>query len=195
MNIHYKVNFFSDWHASSGLSGGAYADSLVIKENGFPYLPGKTVKGLLREASVKISSLSNGALVDEDFINDVFGVEPSPEQINQEIKTREGDAFFGNAYLSEAILSELEEKSAYLKGSLYQVRAFTKLDKAGIAAEGTLRQMEVCVPVTLYGEIDGFPNREGYLEQFKLCMQGIKRLGLNRSRGLGRCEFSIIKTA
>ena len=46
-----KIEFFSPWHCGSGLSAGADADSLVIKDiNGLPFIPGKTIKGLIREA-------------------------------------------------------------------------------------------------------------------------------------------------
>ena len=50
-DLNIKIEFFSPWHCGSGLSAGADADSLVIKDtNGLPYIPGKTIKGLIREA-------------------------------------------------------------------------------------------------------------------------------------------------
>lgn len=49
--IRYTIEFFSDWHCGSGLASGAEADSVVIKDrSGLPYVPGKTLKGLVREA-------------------------------------------------------------------------------------------------------------------------------------------------
>ncbi|MDE6805090.1 MAG: hypothetical protein K2J29_10705, partial [Muribaculaceae bacterium] len=51
MDIRYRIEFFSDWHCGSGLSAGADVDALVIKDDcGLPFVPGKTVKGLVREA-------------------------------------------------------------------------------------------------------------------------------------------------
>ncbi len=51
MDIRYKIQFHTFWHCGSGLASGADADLLVIKDkDGIPYVPGKTVKGLLREA-------------------------------------------------------------------------------------------------------------------------------------------------
>ena len=50
-DLNIKIEFFSPWHCGSGLSAGADADSLVIKDiNGLPFIPGKTIKGLIREA-------------------------------------------------------------------------------------------------------------------------------------------------
>ena len=52
MTINYELKFFDYWHVSSGLSGGAALDSYVVKDSaGLPYVPGKTIKGLVREAA------------------------------------------------------------------------------------------------------------------------------------------------
>ena len=52
MTINYELKFFDYWHVSSGLCGGAALDSYVAKDSaGFPYVPGKTIKGLVREAA------------------------------------------------------------------------------------------------------------------------------------------------
>ena len=50
-NLTLKIQFFSPWHCGSGLSAGADTDALVIKNpQGLPFVPGKTIKGLVREA-------------------------------------------------------------------------------------------------------------------------------------------------
>ena len=49
--IDYQIEFFSQWHCGSGLSAGADIALLVIKDKeGMPFIPGKTLKGLIREA-------------------------------------------------------------------------------------------------------------------------------------------------
>ncbi|MDD2650440.1 MAG: RAMP superfamily CRISPR-associated protein, partial [Candidatus Cloacimonetes bacterium] len=51
----YQVKFLSDWHCGSGLTSGSDVDALVIKDqNNLPIIPGKTIKGLLREAAETI---------------------------------------------------------------------------------------------------------------------------------------------
>ena len=73
MNIKYKIKFYSDWHCGSGLSSGADLDLLVIKDkDGLPFVPGKTIKGLLLEAVEEINELS-GQKFNAD-IQEVFGV-------------------------------------------------------------------------------------------------------------------------
>lgn len=50
-NIKYTIEFYSQWHCGSGLSAGADVDALVVKDKDYmPYVPGKTIKGLVREA-------------------------------------------------------------------------------------------------------------------------------------------------
>jgi CRISPR/Cas system CMR subunit Cmr4 (Cas7 group RAMP superfamily) len=40
----------SYWHIGDGKQAGVYADALVRKDNGLPYIPGKSINGLLRDA-------------------------------------------------------------------------------------------------------------------------------------------------
>jgi CRISPR/Cas system CSM-associated protein Csm3 (group 7 of RAMP superfamily) len=188
--ITYQIAFFSYWHASSGLAGSTYADLLVNKtREGLPYIPGKTLKGLLRDAAESIRLLGSG-LISDAFVVDVFGQHPKKDEKGNEIEspTLEGKAFFTNATLSANLSSNIQ---AYEKKFLFDVLASTAINEKGTAKEGSLRQLEVTVPLTLYASIEQFPAVDGYEQQLEYCLQWIKRMGMNRSRGLGRCEFSI----
>ena len=190
--INYQIEFFSYWHASSGLAGSTYADLLVNKtRNGLPYIPGRTLKGFLREAAEVIHEFDS-TLVTQAFILDVFGQEPTKEDVEEERATTEAQCFFTNANLSGYLGSAIQERQ---KPYLYSVLASTKINKQGLAADATLRQLEVTVPLTLLASIEQFPDNQNYEQQLLYCFQWIKRMGLNRSRGLGRCRFSIIKNS
>ena len=66
--IKYEIEFFSNWHCGSGLAAGADVDALVIKDNnGLPYVPGRTLKGLLREAATIL-------FADKELIGTIFGI-------------------------------------------------------------------------------------------------------------------------
>ena len=66
-DIKYKITFYSNWHCGSGLAAGADTDELVIKDrNGLPYVPGRTIKGLLREAAMMLSQFIS---IPEESIN------------------------------------------------------------------------------------------------------------------------------
>ena len=189
--IHYQIEFFSYWHAGSGLSSNTYSDMLVNKtRDGFPYVPGRTLKGLLREAAETINILDE-TLVTTAFISDVFGQAPTQDDLEAEKITREALSFFGSGLLSDYLRSSISENQ---KPLLYNVVSATSIGTDGVAKESSLRQMEVTIPLVLFARIEGFPEEEGYVTQLAHCFGWIKSLGLNRSRGLGRCKFSLLKT-
>jgi CRISPR/Cas system CSM-associated protein Csm3 (group 7 of RAMP superfamily) len=184
--ITYQIEFFSYWHAGSGLAGSTYADSIVNKnEDNLPVIPGKTIKGLLREAAEKINEL-NKELVSNDFILNVFGEKESTGLIDYK---KEGRAFFSNVSLSKSLSENILKSN--LSDDLYHVISSTEIDNNGQAKDGSLRQLEVTIPITLYGSIEHFPDNN-YEVQLANCFKWIKQLGHNRNRGLGKCKFSIV---
>lgn len=185
----YQIEFYSYWHASSGLAGSTYADLLVNKtRDGLPYIPGRSLKGLLREAAVSIRAF-HPDLISEAFILDVFGQKPTQDDEELESQTLEAQAFFTNANLSQELSKEIVKNAD--QPYLYEVLASTAIDgQKGIAQNGTLRQLEVTVPLTLYAAIEQFPDEPDYRNMMEYCMKWVKRMGLNRTRGLGRCQFS-----
>jgi CRISPR/Cas system CMR subunit Cmr4 (Cas7 group RAMP superfamily) len=72
--ITYKILFHSEWHCGSGLSSGSDLDALVVKDaEGFPFIPGKTLKGLLKEAAFELIKLKNEDPEKSSFITELFG--------------------------------------------------------------------------------------------------------------------------
>ena len=71
MDINYTIKFHTYWHCGSGLAAGGDADLLVVKDkDGVPFVPGKTIKGLVREA-VDLLFLDK---ISKDVYKSVFGV-------------------------------------------------------------------------------------------------------------------------
>lgn len=181
-SINYKIEFFSFWHIGSGITGGTYADNLVLKDsNKLPYIPGRTLKGLFREASEEIARLNNN-LISSSEIEKIFG-------------KREGDGlkdesctFFKDAVISKVLAEKIIEGNH--QESLYHVLSSTKLDMNGLADDGSLRQLEVSVPLSLFGTIELFDQVD--VQLLKHSAAWVKSLGLNRNRGLGRCKISIL---
>ncbi|MBU1668181.1 CRISPR-associated protein [bacterium] len=184
MTLHYEIKFLDYWHMSSGLSAGAKLDSTVTKDTkGIPYVSGKTLKGLAREMAE--------ILGDKAFVKKCFGA----EEIDM------GECYFSNVELSKETREEIIEYG--LQERLYDVIASTKIgkkdkfkdgkqiEKRDIAVDNSLREIEVVVPITLEGVIDDIPDE--YQEKMKQSLKMIKRMGLNRNRGLGRCEISIVE--
>lgn len=195
MDITYKVEFFTDWHCGSGLSAGAYVDALVVKDSdGLPFLPGKTVKGLLKEASKDIVALRSG---DDDEVR-----ESRMAAIRQGFGDFDGNddsghgALKGTAHFTNATIAPYERETIIagkLQPYLYRTVSSTAIGEDGIAVDKSLRRMEVTVPCVLEGKILNLPDNDDFRGIITDALRYIKRLGQNRNRGLGRCSFSSIK--
>lgn len=189
-NIKYKIQFFSPWHCGSGLSGGADLDSLVIRDkNGLPFIPGKTLKGLIREAAEDYAYLC-GEMTDKD-IDTVFGkIYDYTDVLNKNnVEEYNGCAYFKNASLCK------EESDAIISNNaqdyLFNDVSSTAISETGTAVEHSLRCIETVVPCTLYSEILNVPDEMS--EPISLSLKLIHHIGVNRNRGLGRCDVNAIE--
>lgn len=139
--IGYEITFHTDWHCGSGLAAGADVDALVIKDrDGLPFVPGKTIKGLLREATEYLS-------FDAELISQVFGKSNDKETETGVMSS----LFFSNATLREDERTEILANQ--LASYLYRSISSTAIDDKGIAKEHSLRRVQVTVPCILQGEI------------------------------------------
>lgn len=180
--INYTITFFSDWHTGSGLSSGANADAIVIKDKkNLPYIPGKTIKGLLKDALL-----------------DIYDVQPT--KVNKSLLDKLFGSFEGkissasSLFFSNAELIEKEDLTKDLIPFLFRNIASTTIDENGVAKEGSLRTMEVTIPLTLEGHIG--KDTDFSLDEFQLlelAMKWTRSLGSNRNRGLGRCMIELKK--
>ena len=56
------LTFYSDWHVGSGAGIPGSVDRQVLRdEEGFPYVPGKTLTGILRDAAEWIADTRDAA--------------------------------------------------------------------------------------------------------------------------------------
>lgn len=183
-DIAYTLTFFSNWHCGSGQAAGADVDELVIKDQqGMPYIPGRTMKGLLRDAADLLVKYDR---LDKDIVSIMFGHD---DHGNHEEATTLGQLFFSNAELSsderEAIISQ------NLTRYLYQSIASTAIGDNGIAKDLSLRKIQTVVPCKLQGTICNVP--DDITDKVEEMTMLVKHLGLGRSHGLGRCKMEIEK--
>ncbi len=188
------LDISSDWHIGSGEEGGAYADALVLKDsNNLPYLPGRALKGLLRDAfeqGVSNHWFEHGD--DQKLVNDLFGGE------GEGIETQ------GIIQVSSGCLSE--EEKAYLisepsaSSKLYRVIRHTAIDnETGVAQETSLRSIEVTIPMTLKAEItfnaehpkfSEYENSKTLLKWLAQSSRLIMSFGAKRQRGFGEIAIT-----
>lgn len=194
--IDFRVTFFSYWHTGSGLTSGSDLDALVIKDKeGFPYIPGKTLKGLLKAAALEMNDIEGIDYKSVPFITEFFGY--FDEMVSKESESHtKGSVFFSDAVLSNSLKQQIKDNEKGNKDEpdlqeyLFDELSATAIDQNGVAKEGSLRKMQVTIPCTLYAKIYFVDDK--YLDPLNKCMLWIKQLGLNRHRGLGRCKFEII---
>ena len=177
--INYTIRFYSEWHCGSGLGAGADVDALVVKDRQhLPFVPGKTIKGLLREG---VSELS---LLPAERINELFG--------HLDAKTHEmteGCLYFTNASMSESESEAIINRG--LREFLFHKKVSTAIDDEGVALDNTLRSIETVVPCDLFAAILDVPEED--VAALEDAMRYVKRIGMNRNRGLGRCDFMDFK--
>ena len=163
-----KIELLSDLCSESGTTKGRSVDNdICVDESGFPYIPGKRIKGVLLQGYLDYLDITGK----EDDSEEIFGEEDGKES---------------GLYLSDAML---DRKPGSIPDDYIYERTQTKVDsKTGIAADGSLRTSAVAKQgsvfyFTLESKLD-----KNELEEF---LPLIQYIGANRNRGLGHVRFSI----
>ncbi len=173
--IEYTIELLSDWHCGSGLGAGAYIDNLVLRDcKGRPFVPGKTLKGLARENAELLVSLDKAnEKKNKGKLNRIFGVSSAEDS-----RYKDDGVFFESATSSDDIKTRT-------------IQQICIDDRTGTTKDGSLRSLEVSEPCILSGVI--YDIDDDCVELVQNSMMMIKRLGLNRNRGLGRCKINVSK--
>ena len=167
-------------------------DAIVRKDDkDLPFIPGRTIKGLLKD-QLSLLTLA-GIAIPEGFEQAVFGEAQAEEKLAEVTAEKAGPksatCHFANATLPLAIAAAIPTAH---RQHLYTRRSATKIGANGLALDKSLRIKELTIPLYLEGAIYGFPNKADYRKTLERLCHLIKRLGVNRTRGLGRCTISVL---
>ncbi|HOX46070.1 MAG TPA: RAMP superfamily CRISPR-associated protein [Myxococcota bacterium] len=204
MNALLRIELAGFWHAGSGRGEGLGADLLVTRTaGGLPYLPGRTLKGLLREAvreACELEVLSAGR------VETLFG--GRAEHAAEEAAGK-GEGRFqvvaGTLRVSDARLGEdpearqaweawaADEENRPTRDQLTRILASTAIDEKGLARDKTLRCMEVAVPMRLFAIVEGEEGAGDWRADLKAALPLLRGLGHKRSRGFGRCRVELVE--
>ena len=211
-----RLTFDSDWHVGSGAGIPGSVDRQVLRdEEGFPYVPGKTLTGVLRDAAEWIADVRDADT--RDAAEQVAGAQGAAEKKDQQWKkaliglfgeqpeshggTPGGFASgaavgIGSAELSRDLrnyVQELRESSGPdLRAAFFTVRPGVKINRAtGRALEDHLYSTERVRGCTLYAPVKYLrgslsEDEEKLLED---AIRAVRRLGGKRRRGGGRCRL------
>lgn len=211
-NTRITITFISDWHVGSGLGDGAIADSVLNRDaDGIPYIPGRAIKGALRESAWRLGLCRDRDDL-KDAVKDLFGTgeeipsgnegktqsESLPDKSKKRPPNEPGKIMVGQADLSPRLRSWLlcqpEMKRRIFVGDMTIIHAGTALDEYRQARDHSLRSIECGIPGLAFGSalsID-WPEMEDWLPAYlsALCA-GIKSIGADRARGMGECEVRL----
>jgi len=187
-SLQIKIEILTYWHAGSGASGTGDVDAAIIRDaQGLPYLPGRTLKGLFRDAARLLHTHRPKDAPNPDVL---FGQEGGMSAAPA------GLLYFSDARMPAPFrqweASQPTKKKAVLAG-LTETVASTKLDKDGIADDGSLRKIEYAIPMSLESVIswENSPNEKQTASWVHEMAPLIRRLGSSRHRGFGRCRVSV----
>ncbi len=186
-----KFDIKSYWHAGTGRGSGHYLDAMNHTDiNGIPCLPGKTVKGLLRDAVNRLESWENPK-IPLGSCERLFGTIGFEEGRTRR-ETTPGALQFTDAKLPKEIVLWLSQKEqATHKKALFTELFSTAIeDSSGTAKTASLRGLQAVVPLELKSQIsfrdDGSELAKEWMNIIKTALPLIRAIGSNRSRGFGR---------
>jgi CRISPR/Cas system CSM-associated protein Csm3 (group 7 of RAMP superfamily) len=198
MKAKLTLRFLSFWHAGTGLGDWAGHDAAVIRDHaGLPYYPGKSLRGVLRNAVEKAQVLGWFNELETKSISDLlFGsshLTPNPRQL-----TTPGTLYISNATLptdEHHYLSQPHAES--LRKLLFETRSSTGIDEVtNTAVHQSLRAIEMTIPLNLESELELGDNltqsqKDDAIQALTLALSLIEGLGSKRTRGLGRVELNM----
>lgn len=186
------VDIQSYWHPGTGRGSGFHLDALSHENSaGLPALPGRTLKGLLRDAAERAATWGWPGL-DPAFVELLFG-----RRTNDSGSTS-GALRVSDAALPQAVGLALRADRDLVSG-LYREVFSTAMNDNGVARDKSLRGMRVVVPLILEAELAVLPGRNDlpadWPERLRQCLPLVRAVGAQRSRGLGRARLSLKETA
>jgi len=219
VNATLTIRIDSYWHAGTGRGRSFEIDSVVHRDNlGLPALPGRSVKGLLRDAIAGAEALG--------WYAELPGKEAGTSTVEHQLFGPRGDGvitypgwlFVSDARLPRDLLAEfardveLSQKDREpLRRRLFSNLFSTAISlDTGSSTSKSLRGTEVAVPMTLTADLTINPTANPHppvsmtpaeaaasartaLENIKLALPLIRGVGSARHRGMGRAVFTIVE--
>jgi CRISPR/Cas system CSM-associated protein Csm3 (group 7 of RAMP superfamily) len=187
-NVVLRWEFLSFWQSSSGKGEHTRLDALTARDpQGLPVLPGRTIKGLFREAAQQLVLWGQ---LDQEQVISLFG---KPDDAKSSAGTGNGLLVFDSAFVSRE-LAAAYAKQEITREMIYRDIAQTAIDReTGSARDHSLRRIEVVVPLTLYSNVSLLATNGPALDAALLgkIAREVRYAGSLRKRGLGRVEVKL----
>lgn len=199
------ISFHDYWHVGTGRGGGPGADAVVRRTaEGLPYVPGRTLKGVIRAACDHAAQVGwiepsqvvqwFGTAIDSGKPKDGDDVARHLEA--QRFLTEPGQVVIGSARLGRTdaerqawVALAASDSGADVVPGLFAELHQTAIED-GVAKGQSLRTIEVAVPMTLWAPLDGAD--ADTLAGLARCLPLVAAIGHGKRRGLGRVELRIV---
>lgn len=211
INIEYQIQFEKPFHLGTGLRRGLLDRSVCRDANGYLYIPGSTLKGVLREKCEQIARVFGLPAIsphnerealdrfrdDTDIVDRIFGSRYKP-----------GELYFDNANLIEEDQKLFDSDSDRISERYIHLQTETRMQTSISRALGTVREQALfqsefgirtlCFEGQVYGHLEGFRIDEETQWNYSLLLlvAGIcvnDQIGANKSTGMGRYSCEILK--
>lgn len=198
------ITFLSDWHVGEGAGSRGYIDRIIRRDpqDGLPYVPAKTLTGMLRDGCERLAQALDGGAPGawSRFVQELFGGESrGTETVGQTTPAR---LRLTPARLPPALRAALARKeNAPLAQALVSLRPGVRIDANGTAAHDMLRIEEVASAGAVLGAeliLDDRLDPDARCAAEALLAGGARlteRLGGKRRRGHGRCRITLENVA
>lgn len=187
-----EITFKSDWQIGSGAGIPGSVDRQVLRDtDGLPYIPAKTLTGILRDAA---EWLVDNSEKDKAYLKRLFGCQIPDHGGDKKEQHREGLLSVRPARIERAVRNALREDKE-LKKALFIVQPHVKIDAdTGRAKNDHLFFIEL-VRSDVYLEAELFLDEK--VAEDKACqiflddvIKAVRRIGGKRRRGAGRCSLN-----
>jgi len=218
IEIKYKISFDTPFHFGTGLPNGLIDRGVARDGNGYLYIPGSTIKGVLREKCEQLAKLLKlediSSPHDEKSAWNGFNELSIVERIFGN-RFYPGEIYFENAVMSDEWKSFFKDDDCK-NNQRKKYKEFSKLKSMRLQTEtrtqtsvsrilGNIRQKalfqsefgikDLTFEGSIYGYLTGIPLAfgEGLYSTLLLIMalQSCCRLGANSSTGMGKCSLEI----
>jgi len=191
--LHIRLQSY--WHAGTGRGLGAAVDAAAYRDgDDLPALPGRHIKGLLRDALEQAQAWGWQGHADGVLLHSLFG--QRTESLNAGQIPASGLLRVSDARLPGVLCVWLgHDDRRSQRTALFRVVQSTAVDDStGSAKDGSLRGIEVVVPLDLQARIEPLPGAvppADWAERLREVLPLIPAVGGHRTRGLGRALLSL----
>lgn len=188
-----EVRFLDLWHVGCGRGEGHHLDAAVLRDaGGLPFVPGRMLRGLLRDAVECLVAWNHEA---PGRVEHLFGGEVPRSDAPGRSLSRPGRLAVSDARLppAESELLGGECGDATLRAALFVAQYQTRIDPLrGSAAAGSLRAVELVVPLTLQAEFALLLPDDSAADwaTLDLALPLVRAVGAMKTRGHGRAVLT-----